>query len=57
MTDWLPFEERPRPPQLGRCILAVDQMKRIEIVSDDEEAIGVVFAWLLGQASLARKDG
>lgn len=54
---WVPFEERPRPPQLGRVILALDRLQRIEIASDDEEAIGLIFAWLLGQASLARKDG
>jgi|HubBroStandDraft_5_1064220.scaffolds.fasta_scaffold458047_2 hypothetical protein len=54
--DWTPFEDRPRPAQLGKVVLALDRMKRIEIVSDDEEAIGVIFAWLLGQAQLARSD-
>jgi hypothetical protein len=57
MAEWTPFEQRPRPPQLGRVVLAIDRMKRIEIVSDDEEAIGLIFAWLLGQANLARRDG
>jgi hypothetical protein len=57
MTEWTPFEDRPRPVELGRVVLALDRMKRIEIVSDDEEAIGVIFAWLLGQAQLARRDG
>ena len=54
--EWTPFEDRPRPPQLGNVMLAVDRMKRIEIVSDDEEAIGLIFAWLLGQAQLARSE-
>jgi hypothetical protein len=54
--DWVPFEDRPRPVELARVVLAVDRMKRIEIVSDDPEAIGVIFAWLLGQAQLARRD-
>lgn len=56
LNVWVPFEERPRPPQLGRVALMLHRMKRIEIASDDEEAIGVIFAWLLGQAQLARKD-
>ena len=56
MTDWTPFEDRPRPVQLGQVALMVDHMRRIEIVSDDEEAIGLIFAWLLGQAALARQE-
>ena len=54
--DWTPFEKRPRPPQLAQAVIALDRMKRIEIASDDEEAIGVIFAWLMGQVSLARHE-
>ena len=54
---WVPLEQRPRPAQLGSVSLSCIAMERIEIVSDDEEAIGVIFAWLLGQASLARGEG
>jgi hypothetical protein len=53
--DWTPFEDRPRPPELGKVVLALDRMRRIEIISDDEAAIGTIFAWLLGQAQLARR--
>jgi hypothetical protein len=56
MADWMPFEDRPRPKELGRVVLAVDRMRRIEITSPDEEAIGAIFAWLLGQAQLARRE-
>jgi hypothetical protein len=57
MTDWTPFEDRPRPPELAQVIVTLDHMERIEIVSHDEKAIGVIFAWLMGQVSLARRDG
>lgn len=52
--DWTPFEKRPRPPQLAEVVITLDRMQRIEISSDDEAAIGDVFAWLVGQVSLAR---
>lgn len=57
MAEWIPFEERPRPPQLSRVKLAITRMERIEIASEDEEAIGLIFAWLLGQMQLAKRDG
>jgi hypothetical protein len=52
---WVPFEERPRPVELSRVIITLDRMKKIEIASDDEAAIGNIFAWLMGQVSLARR--
>lgn len=47
---------RPRPRQLGQVFIGVDRMKRIEITSDDEEAIGLIFAWLLAQSVLAQEE-
>jgi hypothetical protein len=53
---WVPFEERPRPDgDLAGATFGLDQMKRIEITHPDEGAMGRIFAWLMGQASLARK--
>jgi hypothetical protein len=52
--NWTPFEERPRPPQLGELTLVIDRMRRIQIEHDDEAVVGEVFAWLLGQAMLTR---
>jgi hypothetical protein len=56
MVDWTPFEERPRPAGLGRVVLGLNRLRRIEITSDSEEDIGEVFAWLLGQAHLSRQQ-
>jgi hypothetical protein len=53
---WIPFEDRPRPPELGRVTFTTVHLKRIEIIADDEAAIGAIFAWLLGQAQLARNE-
>jgi DNA-binding XRE family transcriptional regulator len=58
LVGWVPFEERPRPAQLARVKLTIDQMQRIEITTDDDDeevVIGMVFAWLLGQAMLERQ--
>lgn len=56
MTDpWIPFEDRPRPPGLGRVLLGLDRVTLITITSENEQDIGEVFAWLFGQAELARR--
>lgn len=55
LNVWVPFEERPRPPQLGRVTITYTA-KRIEIFSQDEKAIGDIMGWLFGQSQLARKE-
>jgi hypothetical protein len=54
--DWTPFEDRPRPVELAQVMVGLHRMRRIEIVSDDEAVIGAIFAWLVGQVSLARRE-
>jgi hypothetical protein len=54
--DWTPFEDRARPVELSQVTIGLDRMRRIEISSDDEAAIGRIFAWLIGQVSLARGE-
>ena len=58
MTDWTPFAERPRPAALGRVLLGLHNVNCIEITSatDNEKDIGEIYAWLFGQAELARRE-
>lgn len=53
---WTPFEERPRPIALARTVLTLDRMHRIEITAENEDDIGEIFAWLMGQVALARRE-
>jgi len=55
--SWVPFDQRPRPDaDLFRASISVSRMKSIEIMHDDEAAIGRIFAWLMGQIALARVE-
>lgn len=57
MSDaWVPFEDRPRPPELAEALITVDRMKTLVITHEDDAALGRITAWLMGQMMRAKKD-
>lgn len=58
MTDWVPFEDRPRPKALANIRLTyVRECVAITSPDGDEAAIGEINAWLIGQIGLAKREG
>lgn len=56
---WVPFEKRPRPPQLGEARMELQRFDEGGVILlhlKDYAAAGNIFAWLQGQMTLARQE-
>lgn len=56
---WTPFEDRPRPPDLGSAQMTLQRLVDEGVVVlrfKDYDTAGVIYAWLLGQMTLAKRE-
>lgn len=56
---WTPFENRPRPVELGGAQMTLQRLMDEGVIVlrfKDYDTAGAIYAWLMGQMTLAKRE-